>query len=103
MRYSLRNFSPSSSSNAAQPIYNCRITHVRQGERVVVWRERPYQHGYPAEDLAWYGAAYGVEAGPTRLETMRRLVLHLAAQEALVLEQPEKERVPHARTARPPD
>jgi hypothetical protein len=70
------------------------LTHERQGERVVAWQTRPYENGYPVDDLAWYGAAYGVEAGPTRLETMRRLVLHLAAQEPLVLEQPEKERRP---------
>ena len=73
------------------------LTHARQGERVVAWRERPYQQGYPVDDLAWYCTAYGVEAGPTRLETMRRLVLYLAAQQSLVLEQPEKEQIPHAR------
>ena len=73
------------------------LTHARQGERVIVWRERPYQHGAPADDLAWYCAAYEVEAGSTRLETMRRLVLYLAAQEPLVLAQPEKEQRTHAR------
>jgi hypothetical protein len=75
------------------------LTHARQGEQVVAWQMRPYQHGSPADDLAWYCAAYGVDSGPTRMETMRRLVLHLAAQEPLVLEQPKKEKVTHVRTA----
>ncbi|HEU5381402.1 MAG TPA: hypothetical protein VFV38_38760 [Ktedonobacteraceae bacterium] len=61
------------------------LTHTRQGERVVAWETRPYENGYPVDDLEWYGVAYSVEAGPTRLETMRRLVLHLAAQEPLML------------------
>ncbi|HLV97366.1 MAG TPA: 3'-5' exonuclease [Ktedonobacterales bacterium] len=73
------------------------LTHTRQGEQVVVWETRPYENGYPVADLAWYCAAYGVEAGSTHLETMRRLVLHLAAQEPLVLTAPEQEVKPHAR------
>jgi hypothetical protein len=73
------------------------LTHTRQGERVVAWRDRPYQNGYPVDNLAWYCTAYGIDAGPTRLETMRRLVLHLAAQEPLVLEESGKEQMPHAR------
>jgi hypothetical protein len=73
------------------------LTHQRQGARVVAWQTRPYQNGYPADDLAWYGAAYGIEGGPTRLETMRRLVLHLAAEAPLMLVEPEKERRTHAR------
>ncbi len=73
------------------------LTHTRQGERVVAWETRPFEHGWPLADLAWYGAAYSVEAGATRLETMRRLVLHLAGQEPLVLEQPGKEQRTHAR------
>ena len=75
------------------------LTHARQGERVVAWRERPYQNGYPTDDLTWYCAAYGIEAGPMRLETMRRLVLYLAAQKPLVLEPREQERKTDARTA----
>ena len=41
----------------------------------------------------------GMDAEPTRLETMRRLVLHRAAQEPLVLEPREQERKTQARTA----
>jgi hypothetical protein len=73
------------------------LTHTRQGERVVAWRDRPYQNGFPVDDLAWYCAAYSIETGPTRLETMRRLVLHLAEQEPLVLAAPEQQEEPHAR------
>lgn len=73
------------------------LTHTHQGERVVAWQERPYQNGSPVDDLAWYCTAYDIEAGPTRLETMRRLVLHLAAQEPLVLAAPEQKQMLHAR------
>ena len=75
------------------------LTHQRQGERIVSLRQRPYEHGSPAADLAWYGAAYGIEVGPTRLETMRRLGLCLAAQEQMVLKEPEQEQKTPARTA----
>jgi hypothetical protein len=67
------------------------LTHARQGEQVVALRERPYQNGYPVDDLAWYCRAYEVEAGETRLETMRQLVLYLAVQEPLVLSAPEQQ------------
>jgi hypothetical protein len=73
------------------------LTHARHGARVVAWQTRPYQNGYFVVDLAWYSAAYGIEGGPTRLETMRRLVLYLAVQEPLVLVEPEKEQRTHAR------
>lgn len=72
------------------------LTHARLGERVVA---RPYENGAPVDDLAWYSTAYGLEAGPTHLETMRRLVLYLAVQAPLVLKEPEKERKTRARTA----
>lgn len=65
----------------------------------MAWQTWPYVNGYPADDLPWYCVAYGVEAGPTRMEKMRRLVLHLAAEAPLVLEPQEKERRTHARTA----
>lgn len=60
----------------------------------MAWQTRPYELGYSVADLAWYCSAYGVEGGATRLETMRRLVLYLAAQEPQ-----EKEQRAHARTA----
>lgn len=41
----------------------------------------------------------GMEAEPMRLEPMRRLVLHLAAEAPLVLKGPEKERKMHAQSA----
>jgi hypothetical protein len=74
-----------------------KITHARKGERVVALQTRPYQNGFPVDALAWYCTAYGVEAGPTRPETMRRLVLHLAAQEPLVLAASEQQEMSHAR------
>jgi hypothetical protein len=40
---------------------------------------------------------WGFGAKIWQLETMRRLVLHLAAQEPLVLAAPEQEGTPHAR------
>ena len=75
------------------------LTHARQGERVIAWQTRPYQNGSPVDDLAWYCVAYGIEAGPTRLETMHRLVLYLAGQEPLVLKEREKEQRTHAQPA----
>lgn len=69
-----------------------KLTHGRQGERIDAWRDQPYQHGYIVDDLAWHCTASGIEAGPPRLETMRRLALHLATQELLGLAASEQER-----------